>query len=98
MIRNASGIQEMLFTSTNHQMAANSRNAAAMHAVQPNRAHFFCGMARSRCAKNTGGRLMAKRFSSGNHPRKAADPPMESRTAGMTTLSILKIQPVRNTM
>jgi hypothetical protein len=46
----------------------------------------------------SGGTLCPMRPSMGKQPRSHPGPPMMSRTAGMTMLSVLKIQPIRSTI
>ena len=58
--------------------------------------HFLIGSSFNRLAYSTGGTLNPNRCSTGKQPRSTGPPPMKSKNAGITMLSVLKIQPIRN--
>ena len=63
--------------------------------VQTKAHHFFRLRARTWGANSKGGRLWPQRLMSGSQLRNTAPPPIRSSTAGITMLSVLKIQPQR---
>ena len=57
---------------------------------------FLNGAPRMSEESNIGGTLWPNRLNNGRNPRTQADTPKASRKAGITILSVLKIQPHRS--